>query len=220
MTYSLSSPEGSGAFSMALMLTLAFRFCSADSCCPGVVKTLFVMFGMVDILAIFCYSLSTRQEEIMDTTSIASSRTEDTPKGVNILQMAEFKQADRLRKIAETARARTLAQRYAYQNLKKAEEMAEEGITEFKDRIMTLEFFKANKQAIKVPPGVDQDDYVETLYKAQKESYKLMEDEGFKVTYEELDLPSTLDINMDAQTRRMVEETKRFTESTVTVSWE
>lgn len=156
----------------------------------------------------------------MDTTSIASNRTEDTPKGVNILQMAEFKQADRLRKIAETARARTLAQRYAYQNLKKAEEMAEEGITEFKDRIMTLEFFKANKQAIKVPPGVDQDDYVETLYKAQKESYKLMEDEGFKVTYEELDLPSTLDINMDAQTRRMVEETKRFTESTVTVSWE
>jgi sugar phosphate isomerase/epimerase len=156
----------------------------------------------------------------MDTTSIASSRTEDTPKGVNILQMAEFKQADRLRKIAETARARTMAQRYAYQNLKKAEEMAEEGITEFKDRIMTLEFFKANKQAIKVPPGVDPDDYVETLYKAQKESYKLMEDEGFKVTYEELDLPSTLDINMDAQTRRMVEETKRFTESTVTVSWE
>jgi len=156
----------------------------------------------------------------MDTTSIASSRTEDTPKGVNILQMAEFKQADRLRKIAETAKARTMAQRYAYQNLKKAEEMAEEGITEFKDRIMTLEFFKANKQAIKVPPGVDPDDYVETLYKAQKESYKLMEDEGFKVTYEELDLPSTLDINMDAQTRRMVEETKRFTESTVTVSWE
>jgi hypothetical protein len=156
----------------------------------------------------------------MDTTSIASNRTEDTPKGVNILQMAEFKQADRLRKIAETARARTMAQRYAYQNLKKAEEMAEEGITEFKDRIMTLEFFKANKQAIKVPPGVDPDDYVETLYKAQKESYKLMEDEGFKVTYEELDLPSTLDINMDAQTRRMVEETKRFTESTVTVSWE
>ena len=156
----------------------------------------------------------------MDTTSIASNRTEDTPKGVNILQMAEFKQADRLRKIAEAAKARTLAQRYAYQNLKKAEEMAEEGITEFKDRIMTLEFFKANKQAIKVPPGVDPDDYVETLYKAQKESYKLMEDEGFKVTYEELDLPSTLDINMDAQTRRMVEETKRFTESTVTVSWE
>ena len=156
----------------------------------------------------------------MDTTSIVSNRTEDTPKGVNILKMAEFKQADRLRKIAETARARTLAQRYAYQNLKKAEEMAEEGITEFKDRIMTLEFFKANKQAIKVPPGGDPGDYVETLYKAQKESYKLMEDEGFKVTYEELDLPSTLDINMDAQTRRMVEETKRFTESTVTVSWE
>lgn len=156
----------------------------------------------------------------MDTTSIASNRTEDTPNGVNILKMAEFKQADRLRKIAETAKARTLAQRYAYQNLKKAEEMAEEGITEFKDRIMTLEFFKANKQAIKVPPGVDPDDYVETLYKAQKESYKLMEDEGFKVTFEELDLPSTLDINMDAQTRRMVEETKRFTESTVTVSWE
>ena len=46
-----------------------------------------------------------------------------------------------------------------------------------------------------------------------------MEDEGFKVTYEELDLPSTLGINMDAQTRRMVEETKRFTEATVTVSW-
>lgn len=156
----------------------------------------------------------------MDTTSIVSNRTEDTPNGVNILKMAEFKQADRLRKIAETAKARTLAQRYAYQNLKKAEEMAEEGITEFKDRIMTLEFFKANKQAIKVPPGVDPDDYVETLYKAQKESYKLMEDEGFKVTFEELDLPSTLDINMDAQTRRMVEETKRFTESTVTVSWE
>lgn len=156
----------------------------------------------------------------MDTTSIVSNRTEDTPNGVNILKMAEFKQADRLRKIAETAKARTLAQRYAYQNLKKAEEMAEEGITEFKDRIMTLEFFKANKQAIKVPPGVDPADYVETLYKAQKESYKLMEDEGFKVTFEELDLPSTLDINMDAQTRRMVEETKRFTESTVTVSWE
>jgi hypothetical protein len=84
---------------------------------------------------------------------------------------------------------------------------------------MTLEFFKANRQAIKVPEGVEADDYVNKLYTAQKESYKLMEDEGFKVTYEELDLPSTLDINMDAQTRRMVEDTKRFTESTVTVSW-
>lgn len=156
----------------------------------------------------------------MDTPSVDSSKNEDTPKGLNILKMAEFKQADRLRKIAETEKARTLAQRYAHQNLKKAEEMAEEGITEFKDRIMTLEFFKANKQAIKVPDGVDTDDYIESLYKAQKESYKLMEDEGFKVTYEGLDLPSTLDINMDAQTRRMVEETKRFTESMVTVSWE
>lgn len=156
----------------------------------------------------------------MDTPSIDSNKTEDTLKGLNILNMPEFKQADRLRKIAADAKARTLPQRYAYQNLKKAEEMAEEGITEFKDRIMTLEFFKANKQAIKVPDGIDPDDYIESLYKAQKESYKLMEDEGFKVTYEELDLPSTLDINMDAQTRRMVEETKRFTESMVTVSWE
>jgi hypothetical protein len=155
----------------------------------------------------------------MDTPSINSNRTENTLKGLDILNMAEFKQADRLRKIAETAKARTLAQRYAYQNLKKAEEMAEEGITEFKDRIMTLEFFKANKQAIKVPDGVDPDDYIESLYTAQKESYKLMEDEGFKVTYEQLDLPSTLDINMDADTRQMVETTKRFTESTVTVSW-
>ena len=46
-----------------------------------------------------------------------------------------------------------------------------------------------------------------------------MEQDGFKVTYDELELPSTLDINMDAQTRQMVEQTKRFTESVVTVSW-
>ena len=151
---------------------------------------------------------------------MATAFTESGDSAGRILSLRTFNQAERLRQIAEKARARTLAERYAYQNLRKAEEMAEEGITEFKDRIMTLEFFKANRQAIKVPEGVEVDDYVNELYAAQKESYKLMEDEGFKVTYEELDLPSTLDINMDAQTRRMVEETKRFTEATVTVSWE
>jgi hypothetical protein len=150
---------------------------------------------------------------------MATAFTESGDSAGSILSLRTFNQAERLRQIAEKARARTLAERYAYQNLRKAEEMAEEGITEFKDRIMTLEFFKANRQAIKVPEGVEVDDYVNELYTAQKESYKLMEDEGFKVTYEELDLPSTLDINMDAQTRRMVEDTKRFTESTVTVSW-
>ena len=150
---------------------------------------------------------------------MATAFTESGDSAGSILSLRTFNQAERLRQIAEKARARTLAERYAYQNLRKAEEMAEEGITEFKDRIMTLEFFKANRQAIKVPEGVEVDDYVNELYIAQKESYKLMEDEGFKVTYEELDLPSTLDINMDAQTRRMVEETKRYTESTVTVSW-
>ena len=139
--------------------------------------------------------------------------------GLDILQPKKFTQADRLRQIAETARARSLPQRYAYQNLKKAEEMAEDGLTEFTDRIMTREFFKANMQAFKVPEGVTPDEYADTLYSAQKETYKLMEDEGFKVTYEELDLPSTLDINMDAQTRQMIEATRRFTESKVTVSW-
>ena len=150
---------------------------------------------------------------------MATTFSESGDSAGSILSLRTFNQAERLRQIAEKARARTLAERYAHQNLRKAEEMAEEGITEFKDRIMTLEFFKANKQALKVPEGVEVDDYVNELYAAQKESYKLMEDEGFKVTYEELDLPSTLDINMDAQTRRMVEETKRYTESTVTVSW-
>lgn len=134
-------------------------------------------------------------------------------------KVAEIKPADRLRGIAKKAKSRTLPQRYAYQNLKKAEEMAEEGITEFRDKIMTREFFKANKQAIRVPEGKDPDEYTEELYLAQKECYKLMEADGFKVTYEELDLPSTLDINMDAETRRIVENTKRFTESTVVVSW-
>lgn len=146
--------------------------------------------------------------------------TPNTNTEPKILKMAEFKQADRLRKIAQEARTRTLPQRYAYQNLKKAEELAEEGITEFKDKIMSMEFFKVNKAAMRIPVGVDPDEYIETLYKAQKESYKLMEDEGFKVTYEELELPSTLDINMDAQTRQIVEQTKRFTESMVKVSWE
>ena len=129
-------------------------------------------------------------------------------------------EADRLRKIAEVARSRTLPQRYAQQSLKKAKELAEEGITEFKDKIMTRAFFKENKMAFKAPEGVELDDYLETIYNAQKECYALLEKEGFKVTYSELDLPSTLDINMDAATRRMVEDTKRLTESTVTVSWE
>ena len=155
---------------------------------------------------------------ILETTDAAENKPE-VRNGLDRIRTMEYKTADRLRDIARRAKSRTLAQRYAYQNTRKAEEMAEEGITEFRDKIMTQEFFKANRQAIRVPEGKDPDDYAKELYEAQKECYKLMEDEGFKVTYQELDLPSTLDINMDAQTRRMVEETKRFTESTVVVSW-
>ena len=152
----------------------------------------------------------------MDNTAVEQNQFTTT---VFIATPKPLTKADRLRDIAEKARARSLAQRYAFQNLKKAEEMAEEGFTEFKDKIMTKEFFKANRAAMAVPEGEDPDEYIGKLYDAQKECYRLMEDEGFKVTYEELGLPSTLDINMDAQTRRIVEETKRFTESVVTVSW-
>lgn len=145
--------------------------------------------------------------------------TENKPR-IQDLKLFIPKTADRLRDIATKARARSMAERMAYQATKRAEEMAEEGLTEFKDKIMTLEFFKANKSAMPIPEGEDADEYVKKMYDSQKESYALMEKDGFKVTYDELELPSTLDINMDAQTRQMVEQTRRFTESVVTVSWE
>ena len=113
--------------------------------------------------------------------------TENKPR---IADLKIFKQntAERLKDIAMTARSRSMAERLAYQATKKAEEMAEDGYTEFKDKIMTLEFFKANKSAMPIPEGEDVDEYVQKLYDSQKESYSLMEQDGFKVTYDELEL--------------------------------
>lgn len=128
--------------------------------------------------------------------------------------------ADKLRDIAMAVRNRSLAERYACDAIDKAKELAESGHLSYQDKIFTREFFKANKQAMAIPQGEDADEYLEKLYLAQKESYALMAKEGFKITYTDLELPSTLDINMDAQTRQLVEQTKRFTESMVTVSWE
>jgi len=136
-----------------------------------------------------------------------------------LLSAAMPTMADRLRELAMSVRNRSLAERYAHDAMERAKEMAESGHLSYQDKIFTREFFKANKQAMSIPQGEDADEYLEKLYLAQKESYALMAKEGFKIEYTELELPSTLDINMDAQTRQLVEQTKRFTEAMVTVSW-
>ena len=127
---------------------------------------------------------------------------------------------EKLYKTAKKVRSMSLAERQANAAIEHAKELAETGRMGYQEKIMTREFFKANKEALTVPPEKTLDEVVEEMYESQKKSYELLEKQGLKVSYKELDLPSTLDINMDGETRRIVEMEKRFTESVVTVSWD
>ena len=127
--------------------------------------------------------------------------------------------ADELRELATKVQKMSVAERQADRALEQAREMAKEGRTEFREKIMTRDFFLANKEMLAIPEDKTAEEVAEECYRSQKDTYKIMEGWGFKVTYKELDLPSTLDISMDARTRQMVEQTRRFTEAEVVVSW-
>ena len=128
--------------------------------------------------------------------------------------------ADELRETALKVQRMSMAEVQASRALDHARELAKEGKTEFHEKVMTKEFFLANKEMLAIPEDKTAEDVAEECYASQRETYKIMEGWGFKVTYKDLDLPSTLDISMDARTRQIVEQTRRFTEAEVVVSWE
>lgn len=127
--------------------------------------------------------------------------------------------ADELHELAERVKKMTLAERQAERIFEHARELAQEGRTEIREKVMTKEFFRANKEMLAMPEDKSLDEVVDEFYDSQKQCYDLVRKQGFTVEYKELDLPSTFDISMDPDTRQIVEQTKRFTEAEAVIRW-
>ena len=127
--------------------------------------------------------------------------------------------ADELHEIASRVRKMTLAERQAERIFEQARELAKEGRTEIREKVMTKEFFRVNKEMLAMPEDKNLEEVVDEYYGSQKECYDIVRKNGFTVEYKELDLPSTFDINMDPNTRQIVEQTKRFTEAEAVITW-
>jgi hypothetical protein len=127
--------------------------------------------------------------------------------------------ADELHAIAEKVKKMTLAERQAERIFEQARELSKEGRTEIREKVMTKEFFRVNKEMLAMPEDKSLDEVVDEFYDSQKECYDLVRKQGFTVEYKELDLPSTFDLSMDPHTRHIVEQTKRFTEAEAVIKW-
>ena len=143
----------------------------------------------------------------------------DLLKDTNPLTIKVPTLADELHAIAEKVKKMTLAERQAERIFEQARELSKEGRTEIREKVMTKEFFRANKEMLAMPEDKSLDEVVDEFYGSQKECYDLVRKQGFTVEYKELDLPSTFDINMDPNTRQIVEQTKRFTEAEAVIKW-
>lgn len=129
--------------------------------------------------------------------------------------------AEELREIAKKTRESTRVDRQFEHMLDQMQQIAEmEGRTEMDFQIMTRKFFEETKERLSVPKGMEVEDFIDRLYAEQREVLDRLRGEGFKVTEEDLDLPSLLDINLDPQTRQQVEHTKKYIEKAVKISWE
>jgi len=129
--------------------------------------------------------------------------------------------AEELREIAKKTRESTRVDRQFEHMLDQMQQIAEmEGNTEIDFQIMTRKFFEETKERLSVPEGMNVEDFIDRLYAEQREVLDRLRGEGFRVTEEDLDLPSLLDINLDPQTRQQVEHTKKYIEKAVKISWE
>lgn len=129
--------------------------------------------------------------------------------------------AEELREISKKTKAMSHAERTALAIMEEAKAIAETtGDTELKKPLMTKQFFIDTKDRLEIPKDKTIEELAEELYNAQKQTMKLLEEKGFKVTVVEPDLPSILDISLDAQTKRMIEYQRRSLEGEITVSWE
>jgi len=128
--------------------------------------------------------------------------------------------AEELREISRKTKTMTQAERTVNAIIEEAKAIAETtGGTELKKPLMTEQFFIATKDRLEIPTNKTIEEFAKELYNSQKEAMKMLEDKGFKVTVTKPDLPSILDISLDAQTKRMIEYQRMSMEGEITVSW-